>query len=109
MKAGRWIRFVPYPVIAGFMAASGWMLASGGVRLAIGSGTWPELLRQFTRGQHWMQFAAMLTFAIGMVLARRIRHPMAFPALLVGETLATHVALRAAPSMTASLPAEDRP
>jgi SulP family sulfate permease len=26
-KMGRWIRFVPFPVIAGFMAASGWFLA----------------------------------------------------------------------------------
>jgi len=96
MKAGRWIRFVPYPVIAGFMAASGWMLASGGIRLAAGTGTWPELLGQLARGQHFMQFATMLVFAIGMVLARRFDHPVAFPALLVGETLVTHVALHAA-------------
>ena len=96
MKAGRWIRFVPYPVVAGFMAASGWMLASGGIRLAAGAGTWPELLAQLTQGQHVLQFATMLVFAIGMMLVKRIERPLAFPALLAAETMATHAALHAA-------------
>jgi len=96
MKAGRWIRFVPYPVVAGFMAASGWMLASGGILLAVGANTWPDLLGQVAAGQHLMQFATMLVFAIGMVLARRIDRPLVFPTLLAAETLATHAALHAA-------------
>ena len=96
MKAGRWIRFVPYPVIAGFMAASGWMLASGGIRLAAGASTSPEMLTQFARGQHALQFATMLAFAAGMVLVKRIERPLAFPALLAAEAVATHAALHAA-------------
>jgi SulP family sulfate permease len=43
-KMGRWIRFVPFPVIAGFMAASGWFLAVGGLHVLAGSAwSWRSL------------------------------------------------------------------
>jgi SulP family sulfate permease len=29
----RWVRFIPYPVIAGFLAASGWLLMTGGIEV----------------------------------------------------------------------------
>src|SRR5215472_2368475 len=35
-RAGRAIRFVPYPVIAGFMGATGWLILVGGVKLTTG-------------------------------------------------------------------------
>lgn len=33
---GQIVRFVPYPVIGGFLAASGWLLITGGLTLSIG-------------------------------------------------------------------------
>jgi SulP family sulfate permease len=96
LRAGRWIRFVPYPVIAGFMAASGWLLASGGVRLAAGTQMSFALAQELIRGQHFIQLLAVLAFATGMFLVKRVPHPMALPALLVGGTLAVHLALHAA-------------
>ena len=36
LKLGQWVRFIPYPVIAGFLAASGWLpLMTGGVEVVI--------------------------------------------------------------------------
>ncbi len=35
-RLGQYVRFVPYPVVGGFLAASGWLLAAGGLRLVIG-------------------------------------------------------------------------
>ena len=35
-RAGRLVRFVPFPVIAGFLGASGWFLVVGGVGVAAG-------------------------------------------------------------------------
>ena len=49
-KAGRWIRFVPYPVIAGFMAASGGLLAVGGIRIVTGTRSFLELMEMLARG-----------------------------------------------------------
>ncbi len=36
-RLGQIVRFVPYPVIAGFLAASGWLLIIGGLRVASGA------------------------------------------------------------------------
>jgi SulP family sulfate permease len=35
-RIGQFVRFVPYPVIGGFLAASGWLLAAGGIRVVTG-------------------------------------------------------------------------
>jgi sulfate permease, SulP family len=93
LKAGRWIRFVPYQVIAGFVAGTGWLLASGSIRMVTGTRDPLELLEQLARGQHMIQFAACLAFAGGMYLMKRVEHPLAFPALLIVGTLVTHLAL----------------
>ncbi|MGD9867289.1 MAG: SulP family inorganic anion transporter, partial [Hyphomicrobiales bacterium] len=36
MRLGIWLRFVPYPVIGGFLAASGWLLLTGGLEVMTG-------------------------------------------------------------------------
>ena len=95
-KAGRWIRFVPYPVIAGFMAASGGLLAAGGIRIVTGTHNFLELVEPQGRGRHFVQLAVGLAFATGILLIKRVKHPLAFPALLLAGTLLTHGALRAA-------------
>jgi len=45
---GRLIRFLPYPVIGGFMAGTGWLLADGAIHVMAGSSPrgagWPPLL-----------------------------------------------------------------
>jgi len=33
---GRWIRFIPYPVIGGFLAGTGWLLARGSFKVMCG-------------------------------------------------------------------------
>ncbi|MGI9382840.1 MAG: SulP family inorganic anion transporter [Methyloligellaceae bacterium] len=60
-KLGVWLRFVPYPVIGGFLAASGWLLITGGIEVMTGvspmlslDSIWalflPENLPQFAIG-----------------------------------------------------------
>ncbi len=36
LRLGEYVRFVPYPVIGGFLAASGWLLVAGGVKVVTG-------------------------------------------------------------------------
>ena len=59
-KMGRWIRFVPFPVIAGFMAASGWFLAVGGLHVLAGSAWSWRSLWQVVVGQHVLQLETAL-------------------------------------------------
>ncbi len=95
-KAGRWIRFVPYPVIAGFMAASGGLLAVGCIRIVTGTRSFLELMKMLARGQHLIQLIVVVGFAIGMHYIKRVKHALAFPALLLGGTILTHVVLHVA-------------
>jgi SulP family sulfate permease len=92
-KMGRWIRFVPFPVIAGFMAASGWFLAVGGLHvLAASAWSW-NLLWQVAAGQHAPQLIVGLVLALAGRLTRRFNNPLALPAVLVGGSLAVHAGL----------------
>jgi len=84
LKAGRWIRFVPYPVTAGFMAASGWLLVSGSIRLVMS-----------TPGRRLPQLLAVAGLTACLFAMKRVEHPLAMPALLVGGTVAIHLALHA--------------
>src|SRR5215208_6212448 len=36
VRAGRAVRFVPYPVIGGFLAAAGWLIAAGAIQIMTG-------------------------------------------------------------------------
>lgn len=33
---GEWLRYIPYPVVGGFLAATGWLLLTGGLNVALG-------------------------------------------------------------------------
>ncbi len=92
-NAGRWIRFVPYPVIAGFMAASGGLLAVGGLRIVTGTRGFAEMFRMLAHGQHLTQLVVGLAFAVGMHYIKRVKHALAFPALLLVGTILTHLVL----------------
>ncbi len=89
-KMGKWIRFVPYPVIGGFMAASGWLLGLGGIGVLAGVHmSWSEV-GTLAGGYHLLQILAGLSFAVALWLSRRIRNPLAFPILLVVTVALIH-------------------
>ncbi len=92
-QMGRWIRFVPYPVVAGFMAASGGLLAIGGIRLVTSASGLGDFLHQLTHGQRAVELLVAIAFAAGLHAIKRVKHPLALPALLFGGTLAVHLVL----------------
>lgn len=67
--AGRLARFLPYPVLVGVMASSGWLLAAGALRVLGGPATSPAA----ATGPGAMA-AAAAAWALLMVVAHR-RHP----------------------------------
>lgn len=93
LRTGRWIRFVPYPVIGGFMAASGWLLAIGGIRLLTGVPVSLRVIADIAASGHLVNLVVGIGFAIAIHLIRKIRHFLAFPGLLIGGTLLIHAAL----------------
>jgi SulP family sulfate permease len=88
-KLGNIVRFVPYPVIGGFLAGSGWLLLTGSFRV-ISGGTFslldfPEYLRNGDLAA-WVPCAVFGTVAYLGV--RFSRHYMTLPVLMVASMLA---------------------
>jgi len=93
-RAGRAIRFVPYPVIAGFLGATGWLILVGGTQLITGQHI-DGLDAAFNSSAGAKLFAgAMLAIAL-FFGQRRLRSPFVLPGLLVAGAVAVHLGLLA--------------
>jgi sulfate permease, SulP family len=87
LKLGQWVRFIPYPVIAGFLAASGWLLITGGVEvvtqsnLTLSPASWAMLYTE----SYGPQVVVGLVFAMAIVVLKRWVPPyLALPVAFVG-------------------------
>ena len=88
------VRFLPYPVIGGFLAGTGWLLLIGGVGIMAGRPftfaglgdllATPALLR-------WLP--GVLAGALILFLAGRVRHYLFLPAAILGVLLLFYVAV----------------
>jgi sulfate permease, SulP family len=85
LRLGRWIRFLPFPVIGGFMAASGWFLSIGAVRILAREPISLRLLSDLASGHHLAQLAVGAAFALLLDRAQRFKHALAFPAVLLAS------------------------
>lgn len=90
-RAGDLIRYIPYPVIGGFLGAVGWMMLAGGMGVAIG--------RPFGLAEAWgwmsRQPDARLVsgIALGVLIwwvTQRFKHVLALPGVIVLAGLALH-------------------
>jgi SulP family sulfate permease len=87
LRLGNLVRYLPFPVIAGFLGGTGWLLMKAGADVAIGdqvtSGYWqPDTLLRWAPG-------ALLAFAAWW-LGRRYDHPLLLPGLMLLAALAFH-------------------
>src|SRR6476620_2200041 len=92
-RAGAAIRFVPYPVIGGFLGATGWLMVNGAVRAitdhSLSLSTLGALVGTTTLGQ--LAAASAVALALYVVL-RRARSPLLLPAVLLAATALAHLA-----------------
>lgn len=73
-KLGTWLRFVPYPVIGGFLAASGWLLVTGGTEVMTGVSPGLSLasLRNLVSTDVLPQLIVGFGFALAIFTMRRM-------------------------------------
>ncbi|MBV9387781.1 MAG: SLC26A/SulP transporter family protein [Chroococcidiopsidaceae cyanobacterium CP_BM_ER_R8_30] len=85
LRLGRWARFIPYPVMGGFLAGTGWEITRNSFKVMVGLPLgWDELphLFQFPTLIHWLP--GML-FAGGLIaMTQYYPHPLVLPTLLLG-------------------------
>lgn len=93
-KLGGLVRFIPYPVIGGFLAGTGWLLAQGSFGVMT---TFPLTVgnaRELLRPDQLLLWIPAVLVALALLLGpRRIRHSMAMPAILLGTIVLFYLAL----------------
>jgi sulfate permease, SulP family len=91
-RMGRAIRYVPYPVVGGFLGATGFLIVLGGIRVITGMRLQLATLDQFTNPLTLSELAAAGTMALVLYLTRhRSRSPFGLPVILIGGVIAAHI------------------
>jgi SulP family sulfate permease len=91
-RLGRVIRYVPYPVIGGFLGATACLILSGAVQVIVSEQvTFPTLTVLGDRIALAQLFAAGAMALAIYATWRRTREPLSLPAILIIGVVATHV------------------
>lgn len=78
------IRFMPYPVIGGFLAGTGWLIVVGGISLSVGRDLDWAMIEQIGDGSTLLQLGLTGALVAVLILTERlIRSPFAVPAAIV--------------------------
>ena len=98
-RAGRAIRFVPYPVIGGFLGATGWLMVTGAIRVVTDQAPTLYNINAFLNLSTAEKLAASLTVAALLhFLLRRSKSPFILPGILFATIAIAHIVLMAAGS-----------
>jgi SulP family sulfate permease len=90
-RLGKMVRFVPYPVVAGFLAATGWLIMSGAIRMATGVSLSRSTLGSFAEPHAVLLLGLTVLWAAALwLLTRRSKNPLTVPLALVAAILLTH-------------------
>ncbi|MBP2298635.1 SulP family inorganic anion transporter [Azospirillum picis] len=96
LRLGKLVRFFPYPVVAGFLAGSGWLLVEGALVMITGRhGLADGLPRLADPAIAVTMLAAVALAALLLLAMRRSDSPFAMPGLLLAAALAFHALLPA--------------
>ena len=82
-RLGNLARFIPYPVVGGFLAGTGWLLMKGGIRVAAGMEPKWSTMSQFVDPFELQRWVPALAFgAILLIATRVVKRPLVIPAML---------------------------
>ncbi|MBR1088994.1 SLC26A/SulP transporter family protein [Bradyrhizobium manausense] len=92
-RMGRAIRYVPYPVVGGFLGATGLLIVVGAIRVITGHPVQFTTLLRFTNGVTLSELGAACAMALVLYLTwHRSRSPFGLPIILIGGMLTAHLA-----------------
>lgn len=89
--AGRAIRFVPYPVIGGFLGATGWLMITGAMQIVTNQRPTLENVSALFEAASIARIApAVAVAALLFALRQRSRNPFILPGVLVAAFIVAH-------------------
>jgi SulP family sulfate permease len=84
-KQGGLVRYIPYPVIGGFLAGTGWLLVQGGIGVMADASLSLSQLSHLLQADVVLRWLPGLLFAVLLLLTlRRYSHFWIMPAMLLG-------------------------
>jgi len=93
-KLGGLVRFVPYPVVGGFLAGTGWLLAQGSFNVMAGLPLTPANLSALLQPDQLILWIPGVLFALVLLFGvRRINHSLAVPTILIGAIVVCYLTL----------------
>jgi SulP family sulfate permease len=82
-RLGNFARFIPYPVVAGFLAGTGWLLMKGGLRVASGIDLQLRTIGDFADPFTLVRWIPAFAFGVALLVTTRVvRRPLAIPVVL---------------------------
>jgi SulP family sulfate permease len=96
-KLSRLVRFIPYPVVGGFVAGTGLLLVQGALGVMLGNTTDLSRLGILLEAENLFLWVPGFLFGASVLIAsRRSTHYLTYPALLIGAVLIFYLAIRLA-------------
>ncbi|MCY6490146.1 SLC26A/SulP transporter family protein [Leptolyngbya sp. GGD] len=93
-KLGSFVRFIPYPVVGGFLAGIGALLLVAAFQTVSGLDLEPFSLAAFFQTNAVLQWLPGALFAVAMfVLPQRITHVLVYPGIIAGTVALFYAAL----------------
>jgi sulfate permease, SulP family len=93
-RLGALVRFVPFPVVGGFLAGTGWLLVVGGTEIVVGVPVSLASIGALLEPATLLRLGpAVLLAVVLLTVARRSDRPLAIPAILGGAFIVFHVGL----------------
>ena len=93
-RLGRLIRYIPFPVIAGFLAGTGWLILQGGFSVIAGDAIGLNSLHLLLAPGVALKCVLGVAFAALIALLQaRSRNPLMFPLILVVALVAYNLAV----------------
>jgi len=84
LKLSRLVRFVPYPVIGGFLAGTGWLILEGGISFLTGVPLAFSSLGTLLKLDSLVIWLPAFAFAVVLLIAsRRSRNPLTIPVIML--------------------------
>lgn len=87
-RLGNLVRFLPYPVIGGFLAGTGWLLLSGGIEIMVDMSPSAETIGRLLQPAmllHWLPGLLLAAFLV--LLLKRTTSKYALPATVLGSVV----------------------
>lgn len=87
---GRYVRYIPHPVVGGFLAGSGYLLVAGSWKMLSGQALSPGNLGLLADVHPLAWSTVVIVAAALLVLTRMVRHFLTIPLILVGAMVLFH-------------------